>query len=56
MEKQAFWMRYTIDGITYHAAVIADTLDDAFDILIKSKNVDPDNITYRNRIITVIDY
>jgi hypothetical protein len=54
IEKSAYWMRF-YDGKNHNnIAVIADSLDDAFDIIIKKHNVTNDKIFYRNRELTVL--
>ena len=55
MIKQAFWFRYPCEGGICHTAVVADTLEKAFDKLSKEKGVDPLDIKYLNRMIEVLD-
>lgn len=51
--KTAYWMRYH-DGHYKHAAVIADSLDEAFNKL-EARGYDPGLISFRGRIIDVVE-
>lgn len=52
--KQAFWIRYPYHGGLNHAAVVAESLEEAFDKLSKETGVDPLDMEYRNRVIDVL--
>lgn len=55
--ENAYWMRYPTysdQGGYEHVAVIADTLDEAFEKLAKHLNMDQSNIMYRNRALNVL--
>lgn len=52
--KTAYWFRYVNEGGFNHVAVVADTLEEAFDKISNTFGVDPLNIEYRNRSFDVI--